>query len=1156
MKNYKLGMPVPKILLFIMRITFFLFVVGVMQIYAADSYAQRTHLTIRENKIELGELFKKIEQQTDFYFFYSNNQINKHTKVSVDVKDKTIFEILDIVLNNTDIAYQVNDKAIVLSTKGQSDFKIENQQQVKRRITGKVVDEGSDPIIGANIIEAGTTNGTVTDIDGNFVLDVTDGATIRVSYIGYLEQEIVTSGRTTFNVMLIEDMKALEEVVVIGYGTKNKNQIVGAVNQVTSETFSNKAVSNVGQALQGAIPNLNISFSDGQINRNASMNIRGMTSINGGSPLILIDGVPGSMNLIHPEDIASISVLKDASSAAIYGAQASYGVILITTKKGESEKPRFRYSVNAGFGQPLKTPKVLMDGIQYVDILQEAYNGWTGSDLEALTQVKNYLVAYDEDPTLPISYVNNMYFSFIDGRMTDWYDLIYNDSQPFTRHSLEVSGKSDRVNYFLSAGLLNQDGAYKVATDKLRKYSMRGKIDLELNDRIMIYNNFSIEDQNYDSPMTNVTGSNNILRFMTQLTSPFSSPYDNEGNYSYGGMVSLGLLKDGGRTIQRTNTVRNTFGTEINLLKDVWTLKGDYSIWWDRSRGDDQKFQLSYASTPGRVAPLSAMADYYASAYSQGIMQTANIYTDVTKQIGEHTIGGIVGFNQSVNEYNMFRGQINDNMFPTYGSLNLGDGVQTVGDDAYEWATRGYFYRLSYDYKQKYLAELNGRYDGTSRFPQDNRWGFFPSAAAGWVISEEPFMEFSKPALDILKVRASYGMLGNQQVSPFSYYSTMSKSQMSYIHEGERIYGMSTPRIVSGDLTWETVVTKNVGVDMGYFRNRLSLGLDLYERETLDMLSSGVSLPAVLGTSAPQTNSADLSVKGWEASLMWRDSFRLLGKEARYSLRVVMADNKAVITRYSGNDGRLLSGYNVGEDIGTIWGLTTLGFFESDEEAIGWADQTEVSMLPNDLGAGDIKFEDKNNDGRITKGKQTLYDHGDLTRIGNSSIRYPYSFDMSFDWNNFDLNIFFQGVGQRDFYPGPEASLFWGFYNRYYNPVMEHHVGNYWTPENPNAYFPRLRAYIAQKDIHELGVTQTRYLQDASYLRLKTLSLGYTIPKSITMKAGLERVRMFFSGQNLLTFTKLHEAFDPEAIANSSGNGAGLVYPIQRTITVGLDINF
>ncbi|QRX62688.1 TonB-dependent receptor [Dysgonomonadaceae bacterium zrk40] len=1151
-----------KDLLKIMKISLLFFFAIVFQLSAVNSNAQDASIKLKSTTITIGELIREIENQTDYLVVYSNREINTSEEINLLEKSNKVSEYLKEAFSNLNIGYDFENNYIVLS-KRSSDQKLletvinSRNQQPGKTITGTILDIYGEPIIGATIVVQGeVSKGTVSDTDGKFTIqNLSDDVILNISFVGMLSKSISIDGRSSITVTLTEDTELLDELVVIGYGSKNKSKIIGSVNQVSSETFKDKAVTNISQALQGAIPNLNISFSDGQINRNASINIRGMNSINGGSPLILIDGVPGSINLISPEDIETISVLKDASSAAIYGAQASYGVILVTTKKGSSEKPKFRYTSSFGYGQPLKTPKILTDGLQYTEILQEAYVGWTGSELSALNQVQEYLTAYNEDPTLPISFVDNMYFSFISGRMTDWYKMIFNDKQPFSRHFGEVSGKSDKINYYISAGIVNQDGAYREATDHLRKYSMRTKLDVKLSNSLSIFNNFSIEDQNYNSPITNVTGSNNILRFISQLGAPFSSPYDNEGNYSYGGMVSLGVLKDGGRTIQRTNTVRNTFGGEF-LITNNLSLKGDYSIWWDRSRGDDQKFRLSYASRPGRVAPLSAMTDYYASAYSQGMMQTINLYANYDKTFGNHTLGGVVGFNQSSNDYNLFSGRITENMFPNYGSLNLGEGIQTVSDNAYDWGTRGYFYRVSYDYLSKYLVELNGRYDGTSRFPSQRRWGFFPSAAVGWMISEEPFMAFTKPLLNIFKIRASYGSLGNQQVDTYSYFSTMSKSQMSYISEGERLYAMSVPGLVAGDLTWETVVSKNIGFDMGFFRNKLNFGFDVYERETRNMLVAGVSLPATLGASVPRTNSADLSVKGWEASMTWQDNFKIFDKNGRYSVSFVMSDNKAVITRFSGNDGQLLSGYNVGEEIGTIWGLSTLGYFESDEDAMGWADQTEVSMLPNDLSAGDIKFADLNNDGKITKGKQTLYDHGDLTRIGNSSIRYPFSIDFSANWSSFDLNLYLQGVGQRDFYPGPESSFFWGFYNRYYNPVMEHHVDNYWTPENTNAYFPRPRAYIAQKSNYELGAIQTKYLQDASYLRLKTLTFGYTLPQKLTNHVWINKFRIFFTGQNLLTFTRLHESFDPEGIANINSNGAGLVYPTQKTFTLGVDINF
>lgn len=1116
-----------------------------------DLHAQSSHsirIDVNISDSPLMELIKIIEARTDYRVMF-NTSIDLEQHISIAVKQATIPEILDIALKGKPINYEIVGKQIVLK-------KAADTSQ-RNRLSGKITDSKGTPLVGVTVLIKGTSIGTTTNIEGkySFVMDK-PGGTLVISYLGYESQEISINNRTVIDIVLQDETHAIEDVVVIGYGTKNKTKIVGAVNQVSSETFENKAISNLGQALQGAIPNLNITFSDGQINRNASYNIRGTTSINGGNPLVLIDGVPGNLNLITPEDIQTVSVLKDASSAAIYGAQASYGVILVTTKKGESEKPRFRYSGSFGFSQPLKTPRILMDSKKYVDILQQAYVGWAGSELAALTQVASYLDAYEQDPSQPIGYVDNMYFSYITGKPTNWYNMIYNDTQPFNKHFVEVSGRSDKVNYYVSAGMTNQDGAYRINTDHLRKYSMRAKLDVKLTKNISIFNNFSIEDSKYVTPITTVSGSNNILRFMTQLCAPFSSPYDNEGNYSYGGMVSEGLLKEGGSSIQRNNMVRNTFGVEINLLKGDLKIKGDYSIWWDRARGDDQKFRLSYSPSPGKVSELSAMSDYYKSAYSQSIRQTVNVYANYNKKFGDHTIEVIAGLNQDQNDYTLFSGQIDDNMFTTYGSLNLGDGIQSVADSANEWITLGLFYRASYDYKSKYLVELNGRYDGTSRFPSRRRWGFFPSAAIGWVVSEEPFMDFAKPALDILKIRASYGSLGNQQVDAYSYFATMSKKQMSYLVDGEKIYYMTTPGLVANDLTWETVVSKNLGIDLGMFRNRLNIGFDIYERETLDMLAAGVSLPATLGATAPEVNSADLSVKGWEASIMWRDKFRLFGKDAHYSVRFVMADNKAVITRFSGNDGQLLSGYNVGEEIGTIWGLETLGFFSSDEEAAGWADQTEVTTNMKNIGAGDIKFADLDKNGKITKGKETLYDHGDLKRIGNTSIRFPYSIDLSLNWNNFDLNVFFQGVGKREFYPGPEAALFWGFYNRYYNPVMEHHVDNFWTPENPNAYFPRLRAYMANNTTNELGVSQTKYLQDASYLRLKTLTFGYTIPRHLTQKLRIEKLRVFFSGQNLLTFTKLHEAFDPEAISNISSNGAGLVYPIQRTFTFGIDLNF
>ncbi len=1122
---------------------------------ATPSFAQNQRITLKGGTTTLAAVFSEIEYQTDLSVDYDVNVVDGSKPVSVPASTLTVKSLLDNVLKNTGYIYSLNRNHIIVSVRPV--VAKDNANILK----GRVLDGSGQPVIGAGVIVKGTAKGAVTDASGNFELDAPEGSTLTISALGYEPRSFVSNGVSDLSIVLEESNIMLDETIVIGYGSKNRNKIVGAVNQVSKETFAGKPVTNVGQALQGAIPNLNITVTDGRLNRNPTYNVRGYNSINGGSPLVLVDGVQGDINLVAPEDIESVSVLKDASSAAIYGAQASFGVILITTKSGTDDKPHFRYTTNVGISQPLKTPELLMDGIQYATILQEAYTGWAGSGLAALDEVKAYLENYQQNPGLPIAYVNDVYFSYISGQMTDWYKTIYNDSQMFQRHHLELSGKNGRVRYYISGGFSSQDGVYRIATDNLKQYSLKAKMEVDVTKNLKLYNNFSLEDKNYSAPNTTVYGNWDILRFMTQLCAPFSTIYDNNGNYSYGGMVSVGLLKDSGRSTTEKTAIRDTFGAELSLFDDSLKLKGDLSLWEDRNYGSAQRIRLSYSSSPGNVAPMSSMPDYIKKAYTEGKLYTVNAYADFNKVFGKHTVGAIVGFNQVSDYYRGFDARVDDNLIDGYASLNLANGDKVITDNEYSYATRGFFYRASYDYDNRYLLELNGRYDGTSKFPAGRRWGFFPSAAVGWVLSNEPYMQFLKPAVDVLKIRASYGSLGNQQVSAFSYIPTMEKLQLSgYLtnpSSPERVDYVTVPGLVAGDLTWETVTSTNVGIDLDMFGRRLCIGLDGYQRMTYDMLASGVSLPATLGATVPKTNSADLRVRGWEASAMWRDRFTLFGKPADYSVKFVMADNRAVITKYNANDGHLISGYNVGEEIGTIWGLECLGFFESDEEAESWADQRKVSDNIVKTGAGDLKFKDQGvQDGKIDKGQETLDDPGDLIRIGNSSVRLPYSFDFTFAWNNFDLNVFFQGVGKRDFYPGVECAILWGPFNRWYNPVWKHIAGNYWTEDNRDAYFPRLRGYMSNNARNELGIPNTKYLQDASYLRLKTLTVGYTIPAKVTSKIGLSKVRMFFSGQNLLTFTRLFKCFDPEAINNLNNNGAGFVYPIQRTMTFGLDVNF
>lgn len=1031
--------------------------------------------------------------------------------------------------------------------------------QDKKPVTGRVTDHKSQPLEGVTVAESGTSNAVFTNATGNFSITVGSGeATLEFSIVGFAAKRVRVSNLSNIDVQLSMANQDLGEVVVLGYGTKAKNKLVGAVNQVGSEVFKNRAVTNVGQALQGAIPNLNINFGDGQPGRPAEFNIRGFNSINGGAPLVLIDGVPGDVNMITPEDIETLSVLKDASSAAIYGARASFGVLLITTKSGKKGKTRIRYTNNFGYSQPLRTPKVVSDPLQAAEIQQLAWNGYIGSNNVSLTQIIDYLEAYKNDPTLPQLWISNA-IGYVSGKPTDWYKEMFRDNTPFSRHFVEISGGAEKVNYYLSGGLQKQDGLFRTATDNLKRYNLRGKLSIDLSSWLRVSNNTELNNEVFDSPQKFTSGGSNIYRFMSQFAHPYQTIKTDDGYYTYGGTLSFGQLENGGRVLNRRDVLRNTTGIQADVIKGLLKVNGDFTAWWDRRRNDVSNRRLTYRQSPTAVVQF-VKPDNFISSYAQNQLNTINLYATLTKQWNDHSIDLVAGFNQEENRYSLFTAQRDNNLVENQSGLSLTDGVATVSDRKTEWATRGYFYRLGYDFQSKYLLELNGRYDGTSRFPSGNRFGFFPSAAIGWMASREKFMEFIQPVVSHLKLRASYGALGNQQVDEYSYITTMNIYRSAAILNGAQPLATGSPTLVATDLTWETVTTKNAGIDIGVLNERLQAGFDIYERKTTDMLVAGAALPAVLGTGAPRENSADVSVKGWELSLQWADKFNIGNKPFSYSIRAIVADNKAVITRYDNNPSGNISTYVAGEQLGTIWGFETLGFFVSDDEASKWADQTQVSELINQPLAGDIKFADLNNDGKINRGDLTTANPGDLRRIGNSSIRFPYSIDLRFQYGGFDLNVFFQGVGKRDFYPSREAAHFWGFYNRWNNPVYEHIAGNYWTPENPNAYFPRPRAYMALNENRPLGVKQTRYLQNAAYLRMKTLALGYSLPAKLTQKTGISGARVFFSGQNLITWTSLSKAFDPEAISDEvdSGtfNGDGFVYPVQRVLTAGVEINF
>lgn len=1118
--------------------------------------AQQTtnYITITFTSTSLSDAIKKIETSCDYRFFYDAEKIDVKQKVSLNAQNENINSAISSMLKSTNVDFQITQKQIALfprETKNPS----ENRTKI---IKGKIIDEKGEVIIGANVVEKGTTNGTVTDIDGKFSIQVSAVASLVISYIGYSEQTIKVGNQTEVSIILKEDSETLEEVVVVGYGTQKKVNLTGAVGTASGKSLQNRSVSNVGQALQGAIGNLNITNSNGQANSTPSFNIRGETSITGGEPLILVDNVPMSadeFSRINAQDIDNISVLKDASSAAIYGARASFGVILVTTKRGEGEKVRINYSGNLSINNMSNLPELITDPYTVANWKNIAGKGWyTFFDDETL----EYARRRSEDPSLPSAYLSVaqpetwQYLGSV-----NWFDAAFKKNSFVHNHNVNISGTTQKLSYYFSAEYYNNNGILQVGSDHYNRYNLRNKLEYKLTDWLELGTNLSYTHYSNDEPY-------NLDYFFHNLnrTNTLDLIHNPDGSWTDSGAGMIGHLAEGGRSESKSGNFQGTFSGTLSLIKNVLTIKANATYRkknLKKHNWDMPVYQKKGPDTPETMTtydPFTAIP--FSSKYSTTEEYTVyDIYANFQKTfLNNHQLSVVAGFNQEEYKYDYFGGWRDQLISTSLPSFQLATGEKDLEEKLESWALRGAFYRLNYTLNNKYMVETNGRYDGSSRFPKKDRFGFFPSVSAGWVISEESFFVPLRKIVDFMKIRGSYGALGNQNVGAYEYVATMPAAQEEVLLDGEKPVGVSKPGLVASSLTWEKVKTINGGIDLTLLSNRLSASFDVYRRDTEGMLAKGETLPNVLGTKVPKINAANLRTNGWEMSLVWRDNFMLAEKPFNYNLKFILSDNHSVITKYA-NPTRSLTNYDAyelsdreyyeGENIGEIWGLTTLGFFQSQEEINKHANQTTVMSYPNDrvTEPGDLKFADLNGDGYVNSGKWTVDDPGDYKVIGNTTPRYNYSFDFSADWNNFDLRIFFQGIGKRDWYPDANNSYFWGLYAMPWTNVFKEHM-DHWTPDNPNAKFPRPKSYIAWEQ-KELGAPQTKYLQNAAYCRLKNLTLGYTIPKSLLQKAKIENLRIYFSGENLFTIKHLPRHIDPEGLSGS-------VYPYLRTFSFGINL--
>lgn len=1067
----------------------------------------------------------------------------------------------------------------------------------QRTVSGKVADATGEGIPGAGVVVRGTTNGTVTDLDGNWSLSVKDGAVVlEVSCLGYTSATInVAPGQAKADIILEEDNLMLQETVVVGYGTQKKVNLTGAITAVKGDEIQNRTAHDVTSMLQGSVPGLNITTSSGIMNESPDINIRGYTSINGASPMVLIDGAEGDLSRVNPQDVESISVIKDGAAAAVYGARAAFGVILVTTKAGNSKggDATVRYSGRWGWQAPTTSTEFETRGYWSVYTINkfwdarypgDRYLKYNDNDMNELLARVNDVTENPARPWVVEETVGGVkqwkYYA-----NTDWYHTLFSDRNPAQQQSVSITGGGKDFKYFISGMWDNQQGILKINPDIIDKYQLRARFEGRINKYATISNNTSYYDQTYSYLGI---GTSNIDRMFTMAAAhalpcfPFQNPdgswvYYSQyfvSSYAVGNAVHIILSENKDKHIERKNDFTNTTELNITPFKQL-KLTGNFTIRKRRNHTTARQTNFSYKQYPDQepIVRTSGVGtnqlDEKARTYSY---KSANVFATYEDTFGGHHLTAVAGGNYET-QYSQYLEAIAYYLISdTLNDLSLagtdadGSSKQYIDGEQSEYALMGYFGRVNYDYKGRYLLELSGRYDGSSRFASGHRWGFFPSVSAGWRISEEPFFAPIKGTVNNLKLRASLSSLGNQVVSNYAYIRKITTDTANWsFGEGDlaRTSSISSPN--AGDLTWETVQQYNAGLDAGLLNDRLQFTGEAYIRNTLGMLVSGDALPAVYGASAPKQNSANLQTKGFELSLSWKDQFRLAGKPFGYGISANISNYASYITKYDNNPNKLLSDYYVGRRLGEMWGFTADELFATDEDAQAYASAVDLSYVFEGMGsgwkAGDLKYVDKDGDGAIGIGSNTLDDPGDRKVLGNSLPSLSYGATFSMDYMGFDLSAFFQGTGNHYWYPPRFCFPFWGPYSNPMQSFMRRDfLNDVWDYDNTDAYFPRARGYVAEISGGYLNRTNSRYLQNCRYLRLKNLTVGYTLPAKISKKAGIEKVRVYFSGENLTCWSPLfkHCAFlDPEAIAHDDSEAYGRsFYPWQKTFMFGIDVQF
>ncbi|MBR2437775.1 MAG: TonB-dependent receptor [Bacteroidales bacterium] len=1064
-------------------------------------------------------------------------------------------------------------------------------------VSGTVTDVNGDPIIGAYVLVQGTSNGTSTDVDGKYQISVHSNGTLVFTLVGMKDAVVPVNGKAVINVTLEEDSEMLEDVVIVGYGVQKKANLTGAVAAVdVTQTLEAKPMANLGKALQGAVPGLTITTNNGGINSEPTIVVRGIGTLsNSGTskPLYIVDGVPiDNLTYLNTQDIESISVLKDAASASIYGTRAAFGVVMIKTKTAKNnEKVQVNYTNNFGWRTAINLPSypTVMEQIlpfndaNYRSGLDPELFGMYTNTSEFLSRVEAWQNKHGKPAGYREMVEGDDYFydkNGIANYVADWdvAGIMFNDATPSQNHTLSISGSTAKTNYYMSVGYNYEQGLLQFNPEKLNKYTATLNVSSQVADWLQVGARVNYSENKYDYPYVR----QNTYQYMWRWGS-FFGPWGfirDENGDAYDARQAIGYRKTAGDANTKYHNLRLGAFMKANIVKGL-TLNADYTYTFKNTTYKGVGLSPVLWNTWGLTNTI-APSDMGSSTFvetdrSNTNNYVANIYGNYEYKLNDrHNFNLMAGFNVDEQEYEYLYYENHDILDNNMPELALTPTFYSYSHSHTHQGSAGFFARLNYNFADKVLVEINGRYDGSSKFPAHSRWAFFPSASAAYRISQEKFWEPIKDVINNAKIRVSYGIVGNQEVGSNMYLETMSRSAngVNWMGTGSLKYDyFGTPKLVSADLTWEEMKTTNVGLDLGFLKGELNVNLDWFQRETLGMLAPGQTLPNVLGASAPNENAGDLRTRGWEVTVDYNHNF---DNGLRLYAVANISDYKTVVTKWE-TDNPLLNVNYSGKVYGDIYGFETERYFTWDDFNAdgsykqGVASQKGLNQGAFVFGPGDIKFKDQNGDGVIDSGKGTIDDHGDLIVLGNTTPRYQYSLRVGGEWKGFDLDLFFQGVGKRDYWSTSAfvvpfsrgADAIYSGQNSY---VTEDEYENKKIDQSKT--YPRMFAGNSGQGTISSNIIsggnhnfypQTKYLLNLAYLRLKTVTLGYSLPENIIGKAKIQKARFYVSIYNaldIINHTKKY-GIDPEMMGlNGNAETFGRQEPYARTVSCGLQVTF